>query len=227
MKRKKNSHIRKVVFCSFSNFKSGAHGDAINDRKLFDAIPSHLNKISLYPKYTKENKLIITSILNFIVYYLKEIVNTNRIFITRGSKLAILPILFKKIFKIKILIRLGCTPLMFVERRAFSENLDFKPKENLLQKFLYFIEPNLEKFALRRADRFIVENIRAKKLIHYYGAKLSKIRIIPYFVQEYFLEGKNPNFNKDKEYFKIGYMGRFKKYDVLIPIINAISILKN
>ncbi len=222
---KEKTSKQKVVFFTFAHFESGVFGDAINDRKLFEAIPIDYKKIPIYPKYSTNNRINLKSLKNFIVHYLKEIFASNNIFITRGGKLAILPILLKKIFKNKIIIRLGCTPLMFVERKAFLRNLEFKSKENFLQKIFYFIEPHLEKFALRHADKFIVENIRAKNMILYYGAKSSKIKIIPYYVQEYFLKGKNPNFDKKKDYFKIGYIGRFKKYDLLDPVIKAISLL--
>lgn len=223
---KDKSSKQRVILFTFSHFESGAFGDAINDRKLFKAIPFKYEKIPIYPKYTRNNKINLKSILKFFVNYLKEIVSTNNIFITHGGKLAIFPILLKKIFKNKIVLRLGCTPLMFVERKAFSKNLEYKSKESFLKKILYFFEPHIEKFALRHADKFIVENIRAKNMILYYGAKLSKIKIIPYYVQEYFLKGKNPNFDTNKDYFKIAYVGRFKKYDLLEPIINVISLFK-
>ncbi|MHA1440219.1 MAG: glycosyltransferase family 4 protein [Promethearchaeota archaeon] len=99
-------------------------------------------------------------------------------------------------------------------------------KKTILQKLFYFIEPQIEKFALRHADKFIVENTRAKKLISLYGANPNNIKIAPYYIQDYFLIGNNPTFNKKNDYFQIGYTGRFREYDVLIPIINAISLLR-
>ena len=224
MKSKNTS--QKIIFCTFSNFKSGAFGDAINDRKLFDAIPLNYKKVALFPKYKENNKISLKSVINFYIYYLKEIITSNNIFIIRGPKLAILPILLRKIFKNRIILRSGCTPLMFVEREAFLKNLEYKPRESLLLKFFYSIEPYLEKYALRHSDDFIVENKRAEKIIIHYGASPSNINIIPYYIQDYFLGGNNPDFNISEGYFKIGYVGRFKAYDLIIPIIKAIELLK-
>ncbi|MFX1443906.1 MAG: glycosyltransferase family 4 protein [Promethearchaeota archaeon] len=224
MKRK--SSMKKIVFCTFSNFRSGAFGDAINDRKLFDAIPPIYKKIALFPKFNKNNKISLKSVITFYGYYIKEIITTNNVFIIRGPKLAILPILLRKFFKNRIILRSGCTPLMFVERKAFLRNIEYKPNESFLLNFFYYIEPNLEIYALRHVDDFIVENTRAKKILIYYGASSNKIKIIPYYIQEYFLKGNNPDFNRSKDCFKVGYVGRFKKYDLIIPIINAIKYLK-
>ncbi|MFX1391996.1 MAG: glycosyltransferase family 4 protein [Promethearchaeota archaeon] len=217
MKIKKNN--QKVIFCTFANFRAGTYGDAINDRKLYKAIPAKYNKLAIFPLYKKNNKIPIKAILKFYAHYLKEIVISNNIIITRGGKLAILPILLRPFFKNKVVLRLGCTPLMFVERKAFLY------KENLLNKIFYFFEPQLEKFALRHADRFIVENNVAKRIIFRYGAKSYKIKIIPYYIQDYFLHGTNPDFNKEFDFFKIGYIGRFKKYDLLNPIVHAVNLL--
>jgi glycosyltransferase involved in cell wall biosynthesis len=115
---------------------------------------------------------------------------------------------------------------MFIERKAFSRDLDYDIKQNFLQKICYKIEPYLEIYALRHADGFIVENNRAKKIIMFYGAQSEKIKILPYYIQDYFLEGTNPEFNRGNDVFKIGYVGRFKKYDLLTPIIDAIGYLK-
>jgi len=223
---KRNNTAHKIIFSTFSNFESGAFGDAINDRKLFDAVPLNYKKIALFPKYNKNNKISLKSALNFFSYYLKEIITSNNTFIIRGPKLAILPILLRKIFKNRIILRSGCTPLMFVERTAFLKNLEYKPRESLLTKIFYSIEPNLEKYALRHVNDFIVENKRAEKLIIRYGASPGKIKIIPYYIQDYFLGGNNPDFKISEGYFNIGYVGRFKAYDLIIPIIKAIKLLK-
>ena len=217
---------QKIVFCTFSNYESGAFGDANNDRKLFSAIPSIYRKIVLYPKFNPKGKLNFKSRLEFLIYYLNEIFTSKKILITRGSKLAFLPILLRPVFKNKVIIRMGCTPLMFVERMAFSYNSEFTTKNTLLRKILLYLEALLEKYVLRNADKFLVENIKAKKIIMFYGAKTSKIEIIPYYVQDYFQKGNNPEFNHKNDYLKIGYTGRFKKYDLLVPVINAISLLK-
>ena len=84
----------------------------------------------------------------------------------------------------------------------------------------------LKKFVLKNADKFIVENEKAGKMINFYGAKKERIEIIPYYVQDYFIQGENPIFNINKDTFVMGYTGRFKDYDLLLPIIDAISILK-
>lgn len=36
---------KKVIFCTFSDFKSGNQGDSVNDRKLFNAIPQEFEKV--------------------------------------------------------------------------------------------------------------------------------------------------------------------------------------
>ncbi len=217
---------QKVILFTFSNYFSGNSGDSINDRKLINAIPSDFQKFVIYPKYIN-SKIPIRSILKFLVSYFKSILLSNNIIITHGSKLAIVPIILKKFCKNKIILRLGCTPLMFVERQAFSQNLDFYTKKSLIKKLFYFIEPQIEKFALRYADQLTVENLLSKTIILHFGAKEDKIKIIPYYVQDYFLSGKNPEFNNETDYFKIGYTGRFKKYDLLEPVINSISQLKD
>lgn len=224
MKEKKMR--QKVILFTFSNYFSGNSGDSINDRKLINAIPSDFQKFVIYPKYIN-SKIPIRSILKFLVSYFKSILLSNNIIITHGSKLAIVPIILKKFCKNKIILRLGCTPLMFVERQAFSQNLDFYTKKSLIKKLFYFIEPQIEKFALRYADQLTVENLLSKTIILHFGAKEDKIKIIPYYVQDYFLSGKNPEFNNETDYFKIGYTGRFKKYDLLEPVINSISQLKD
>lgn len=224
MKEKKMR--QKAILFTFSNYFSGNSGDSINDRKLINAIPSDFQKFVISPKYIK-SEIPIRSILKFLVSYFKSILLSNNIIITHGSKLAIVPIILKRFCKNKIILRLGCTPLMFVERQAFSQNLDFYSKRSLFKKLFYFIEPQIEKFALRYADQLIVENLLSKTIILHFGAKEDKIKIIPYYVQDYFLNGKNPEFNKKTDYFKIGYTGRFKKYDLLEPVINSISQLKD
>lgn len=215
---------QRILFFTFSDFISANSGDAINDSKLFEAIPTNYEKITLFPKYSKDNKISLASLINFIKNYLKLMFSSHNIIITRGSKLAILPILLRRIFKHKIIVRLGCTPLSFVERKVFLRNKEFKKKTNFIKNFFFYIEPNIEKFTLRHADYFIVENNRARNIILKYGANREKIKIIPYYTQDYFNLGKNPIYGG--KCFKIGYIGRFKEYDLLIPIIKSIKILK-
>jgi glycosyltransferase involved in cell wall biosynthesis len=121
---------------------------------------------------------------------------------------------------------MGCTPVVFIERRAFARNPEFQYSKNFFKRFFYFLEPHLELFAIRHADKFIIENQRAKNMAVFYGAKPKNIKITPYYVEEYFLKSKELNFEKDIEPFKIGYTGRFSLYDLLPPIIDAISLLK-
>ena len=218
---------KRVVLFTVSNYESGASGDAVNDRKLMESIPSNYKKILINPKYSEGNKLKLFSILKFFINNVKMNFTSKNIFITHGSKLAIIPILLRKIFKNKIIVRLGCTPLMFVERAAFLKNPDFKPKTKSLLNILIFLESFIEKYALRHADKFIVENYKSKKIIEFYGADPNKIKEIPYYVQNYFLSGKNPKFNCETDFFKIGYTGRFKKYDLLEPVIDSISQLRD
>ncbi len=218
--------MKKIVLCTFSNLGSIVYGDAINDSKLYDAIPPSYYKTAIYPSYNKKNKISLKSIIEFYSRYLKEIIRTNTIFIVRGPKLTILPILLNKIWKNRVILRSGCTPLMFVERKAFARNPEYQSNESFFLKCFYYFEPILEKFALRNVDDFIVENSRAAKIITYYGGSSNKIEIIPYYIQEYFLKSSNPKYDISKDCLKIGYVGRFKKYDLIIPIINAITLLK-
>jgi len=224
--RKKNQKQR-IVFCTFSDFIAGNQGDSVNDRKLFEAIPLKYEKLPIFPKYKDVNKIEIKSIFKYTIKFLKEITSSKRIFITRAPKLAILPIVFNKIFDNRVIIRMGCTPAVFIERKSFFRNLNFKPKTNILKKIFYFLEPHLELYAIRHADGYIIENERAKKIAIFYGAIPNKIKIVPYYVQDYFLEGNNPNFNINEDFFKIGYTGRFSLYDLITPVIDSISILKD
>ncbi|MFX1303236.1 MAG: glycosyltransferase family 4 protein [Promethearchaeota archaeon] len=223
---KKNSAKQRVIFCTFSDFEAGNQGDSVNDRKLFRAIPSAYEKIALYPKYKEVNKIEIKSLFKYFIKYLNEIVSSNRIFITRAPKLALFPIILKKLFNNKVIIRMGCTPVVFIERRAFARNPEFQYSKNLFKRLFYFLEPHLELYAIRHADRFIIENERAKNMAIFYGADLEKIKIIPYFVQDYFLKTITLNFEKKKDIFKIGYTGRFSLYDLLNPVIDAVYLLK-
>jgi len=224
---KKNNPKQRVVFCTFSDFKAGNQGDSVNDRKLFNAIPSEYEKIAIYPKYKEHNKINLKSLFNYFIKYVKEIVSSRRIFITRAPKLALFPIILRFLFKNKVIIRMGCTPVVFVERRAFTRNPEFHYSKNLFKRLFYFIEPHLELYAIRHADGFTIENERAKNMAIFYGAKPEKIKITPYYVQDYFLKRTNLIFEKEKECFNIGYTGRFSLYDLLNPIIDAIYLLTN
>ncbi len=218
---------QKIILCTFSDFTTGS-GSSINDKKLFDALPANYCKIPIYPNYSKNSKLKLKSIKKFYVNYLREIINSKNIFIIRGGKLSLLALISKKIFKNIIILNLGCTTLMFVERKAFVMNKEYEAKKNIFQKILYFFEFYIEKYALRQADKIIVENPRAKNLVKNYGAKSKKITIIPYYVQDYFLKGENPSYNIKNDLFKIGYTGRFNEHDLIKSIINSIEfILKN
>lgn len=219
-------HKPQIVFCSYSSITRGNHGDSINNKKLYNALPSCFKIKALSPKETVNNKVNLKSLMKFIFNYLLNVIKPNNIFIIRGSKLSLIPVLFKKISGNKVIVRLGCTPLMFVEKMAFKMNNEYKVKGSIFSKILDYIEPYLEKFVLSYADKFIVENDKAEKIISFYGAKKDRIEIIPYYVQDYFIQGKNPNYNIEKDTFVVGYTGRFKDYDLLLPIIDAISILK-
>ncbi|MHA1931955.1 MAG: hypothetical protein ACW96X_05405, partial [Promethearchaeota archaeon] len=226
MTMKKRRSKQRVVFSTFSDFKAGNQGDSVNDRKLFEAIPVDYDKIALYPKYRERNRIDIKSLFKYFIKYLSEILSSKRIFITRAPKLALLPIILNHFFNNKVIIRMGCTPVVFIERRAFTRNPEFHYSKNLLKRLFYYLEPHLELYSIRHADGFIIENERAKNMAIFYGAKPEKIKITPYYVQEYFLQGTNPNFEENKDFFKIGYTGRFSLYDLLLPIIDAIYLLK-
>ncbi len=223
---KKNSVRQRIVFCTFSDFKAGNQGDSVNDRKLFGAIPSEYTKVVLYPNYKSVNKIDVKSLFKYSIKYLNEIVSSNRIFIIRAPKLALLPIILKKIFNNKVIIRMGCTPAVFIERRAFSRNPEFQYSKNLFKRMFYFLEPHLELYAIRHADKFIIENLQAKRIAIFYGAHPEKIKIVPYYVEEYFLKSESLDFEEEKEFFRIGYTGRFSLYDLLPPIIDAVFLLK-
>ncbi len=223
---KKNILRQRIIFCTFSDFKAGNQGDSVNDRKLFGAIPNEYEKIALFPNYKEVNKIDVKSLFKYFIQFLKEIVSSNRIFITRAPKLALLPILMNKIFNNKVIIRMGCTPVVFIERRAFARNPEFQYSRNLFKRMFYFLEPHLELYAIRHADNFIIENQRARNMAIFYGANPEKIKITPYYVEDYFLASEDLNFEKEKEFFRIGYTGRFSLYDLLPPIIDAVYLLK-
>jgi glycosyltransferase involved in cell wall biosynthesis len=223
---KKKISKQRIIFCTFSNFKAGNQGDSVNDRKLFAAIPSEYEKIPLYPNYKRDNEIDIKSLFSYFIKFIKELVSSKRIFITRAPKLALIPVFLKKIFKNRVIIRMGCTPVVFIERRAFARNPEFQFSKNIFKRIFYFLEPHLELYAIRHADKFIIENERAKNMAIFYGADLKKIKIIPYYVEKFFLDNVAIKFEKGDEFFRIGYTGRFSLYDLLPPIIDAISILK-
>jgi glycosyltransferase involved in cell wall biosynthesis len=216
----------RIVFCTFSDFKAGNQGDSVNDRKLFRAIPSDYEKVAIYPKYKETNKIDIKSLFKYFIKYIKEVVSSKRIFITRAPKLALFPIILRKFFSNKVVIRMGCTPVVFIERRAFTRNPEFQYSKNLFKRIFYFLEPHLELYAIRHADGFVIENERAKNMAVFYGANPEKIKIAPYFVQDYFLKSISLHFEKNKDIFNIGYTGRFSLYDLLNPVIDAVDLLK-
>lgn len=219
--------MKTITFCVFSDLLKKSSGDSVNDNKLFEAIPSSYNIEKLYPRYDKRGKLNIISITKYLIYYFRSIFLGNRIFLTRASKLAFFPTLFRRVFNLKVIIRSGCTPVMFIERKVFSKNKNFQQKSNILMRFLYFIEPFFETYPLRHADLILVENKRAKRIVEMLGAESKKIRLNPYFVNDYFTKGTNPPFNfESKQIFKIGYTGRFNNYDLILPVIDAIKDFK-
>jgi glycosyltransferase involved in cell wall biosynthesis len=226
MKKTPNQSMNKIVFCTFADIKSANSGDGVNDRNLYNAIPKNYNKIPIYPKYNSNNKISIFSTIKFFRDYLIEIIKTNNVFITRALKLAILPILLRNFFKNKVVVRMGCTPFSYLERQAFRKNIEFRPTNNFLKKFYYLIEPYLEFYVLRHVDKFIVENKKAKKIVISFGVKSSDVKIIPYYVEDFFSTSINPNYDKNSEFLKIGYTGRFKSYDTLNPVINTIALMK-
>jgi len=146
MNRKKI--YRRIVFFSSLSYEMCSFGDAINDKKLFDAIPSKFNKYTIHLHYLKNNKPNIKSLIILFLQYIKECFTSYNIIITRGAKRAFLPILFKKFLKNKIILRLGCTPLSFVEKKAFSKNIEYNSNNSILKKYLNYIESIIEKFAL-------------------------------------------------------------------------------
>lgn len=217
----------KVIFITFSNLKSPSNGESVNDKKFYNAIPLDYQKMAIYPNYSKNDFVSYIDFFDFIKKYLKVIFSLNIIIITRGIKLSIIPLILKRFIPKKIVINLGCSPLWLVERRAWESNPEYKLNKNFFEKMYHIIEPHIERYALRHADKFFVENIKAKKIIEIYGAVSKNITIIPYYVQDYFMIGANPKFEKQKDFFKLGYTGRFRGYDIIDPIIKALSILKS
>ena len=137
-----------IVFCSYSSITKGNHGDSINNKKLFNTLPSCFKIIALSPKETINNKVNLKSLLKFIFNYLLNVIKPNNIFIIRGSKLSIIPVLIKKVIGNKVIVRLGCTPLMFVEKMAFKKNIEYKVEDSIFSKILDYIEPHVEKICI-------------------------------------------------------------------------------
>ena len=163
----------KIVFCTYTDIKSRSSGDAINDFKLYESIPDTFNKTIIYPCYKFNGNInlnVVKSFIRFFKHFIKEIITSNKYFITRGSKLAVFTLIFKRLFKNKIIVRMGCTPLMFVERMAFLENPEISFKKKLIYKILIPFEKLIEKYVLRKSDKFIVENEKAKNMILFYGS---------------------------------------------------------
>ena len=223
--KKKNPNKYKIIFCCYSNLINNNYGNTNNNRKLYNSISSSQKITSIFPIRDSQDNITFKSLKDFLFKYLKEICKSERIIITRGLKLAFIPVLLRHFFKNKIVVYLGCTPINFVERNAFEKNDNYYTEESYLTKFFYHFEPFIEKYVLRNSDRFIIENEKAKNLIILYGANERKIFKIPYYVQDYFLKYEKVEYNKREDVFKIGYTGRFNKYDVTIPMVYAISHL--
>jgi len=234
----KNKNKKKTVIFStiHSNLKTRSDGSSVNDFKIFLALAKNFNVVPVYRDYRLNNSFF-KNIIATIVRDLKIItlsLRPNQIFILRGPGMNLIPCLLKKIMKHKIYLSLGCTPVLNIEHLAFKKNIEFNQilkKLKSINYYLYFIDLPLfqsliQNYQFRKANKFIVENEAAKKLLKLNSVDESKIVIIPYYVNHYFLHGINPPYNpKSLIPFKMAYTGRFGLYDNLIPIIEAIKVI--
>jgi glycosyltransferase involved in cell wall biosynthesis len=155
---------------------------------------------------------------------IKSLLGTQ-IFVTRSPRPAYIPTFFRKVLKHKIIVYMGCTPLKYYEKMSFWRNKEFRQNSKKINRILAYFEFILEKYVLRNADYFLIENKKAEFIIKRFGCDVSKIILLRYYVQDYFLQGSNPEY-KNNSPFLIGYTGRFNPYDNLSVIIDSIQILK-
>jgi len=220
--------INTINYCTHSNLNDLSYGDSNNDNKFIISIPSKFNLLKVFPKRNKANSISIPNFFKIILKLISLSLRSNQIFVIRGTRPGFIPIFFKKQRQHKIILNMGCTPLSTIERTAFFRNPAFRSKYNLLSKILLKLEFQFEKFLIRNADFIFVENETAKKIVAKYCDDSSKIKIAPYYVQNYFLTTEELKYNyNDRKPLIIGYTGRFHKYDKLDPLVDAIHILKN
>lgn len=215
----------RIFYLTHSNLKDLSFGDSINDNKFINSIPSHFKIFKMFPIRNQKQMISHIELMKFILRITIASLRLKQIFIIRGTKPSFIPFLFQKIFKHKIILNLGCTPFYTIERREFLKNPEYNFKFNKIRKFILKLEFQFEKYFLRNANEILVENEKAKKLVTLYGANNSKIQILRYYVQNYFLTSKKIKYNYGNV-FKLGYTGRFHKYDCLLTLIDAIKILK-
>ncbi len=213
-----------IIFSTtISNLKTRSDGCSVNDFKLILALKRNFNVIPLFRNYNPKNSLLRNLIAIIIgnLKILKFSIIPRQVFILRGLGVNILPCLLKKIMKHTIILSLGCTPVFDVEYRAFKRNVGFNQNISNLRLLKGRM---IQYYLFRKANKFIVENKLAKKILKLYIEDSSKVYIIPYYVNHYFLKGSNPQYNPNsEETFKLGYTGRFASYDNLFPIIEAIK----
>lgn len=237
LENKLNSKNNHLIFSTIhSNLKTRSDGSSVNDFKLFLALAKNFNVIPIYRNYDPKNSFFKNFLATIIrdITILKFSLIPKQTFILRGPETNFLPCLLKRIMKHKIYLSLGCTPVLDVENRAFKKNIEFNQILKNLRSFkriLYILDSEffhalIQAYQFKKADKFIVENNAAKRILEHYVINNSKIYILPYYVNHFFLKGSNPPYdpNSNKP-FKLGYTGRFSLYDNLIPIIDAIKII--
>lgn len=214
---------KEIYFCTHSNLEVIRKGDSNNDIKFINAIPKNFKIIKLYPK-KKKNSLIANIKLNKNI--LLASLSWKKIFIIRQARPGIIQTILKPFFKHKIILYLGCS-ITYLEKIAFRKNQEYSKNNDILSKILIKIDSLIQNFVLNHADYCIVENIRIKKILIRNGVNKSKIIMAPYYVQNYFLNSKNTNFDPlKKSPFILGYTGRFHKYDKIDYLIEALYLLK-
>ena len=208
-----------VIFNTFSNLNKVAYGDSVNDLKLIKALESNYSVIKLFPFRNKSNKITLKEIFLYFIKFLRLLLKRENIFISRGAKLSLPVLLGKRILKNKIILRLGCTPFMFIEKASMLRSI---VENGIKYKVYNYIERLLEIYAARKADLILVENQKARGIVSKFGVPHDKIQINPYYVEGYFMQSKSPNPEyEENNKFNLGYTGRFQKYDLLIAIIMA------
>ncbi|MHA1915030.1 MAG: glycosyltransferase [Promethearchaeota archaeon] len=223
-KEKKNT----IYYCTHSNLEDLSYGDSNNDNKFIISIPLEFKVGKVFPERNEKGAIMILSLLKVIIKLFLLSMKSNQKFVIRGTRAGIVPLFFKKILKHTIILNLGCTPFSTIERIAFSKNPSFQSKSSVFTRIRLKIEFQLEKLVLRNADIIYVENERAKNLVNRYAKAISKIIIVPYYVQDYFLTTSDLIYKfDDGKPLIIGYTGRFHKYDKLDPFIDALKILKD
>ena len=213
-----------VIFYTNSDLTDNTHGNSNNDLKFIKIIESRFNVRKIFPKKKSISLLDWLRInLLIIIYSLFP----SRIFIFRNANIHPFTALMKKVLRHKLIFNMGCTPFRSIEIIKMEKNPGYFENKNIWHNLNLLVNQLKERLAIKHGDLYFVENKEAKELVQFNNVERKKISIVPYYVQDYFLFGKNPPFLKEKGWtFKIGYTGRFHKYDSLPIVVKSIKILK-